>query len=231
MLTGYNTDIAYAGVTYHVQTEDRGTENPVIETLVYAKGEILYSQRTPYADLLEQGADEKTLAAFMDRQHRTVVEAIRRGQIEHLGRQRRAAAPTDETAVSSGGGRPPAEPSAASKTLDQVIMEYLEAQKQRAHLVLRSQGTDDLVYGQSASIRIVALNSHNQEPVAGVEIAVVFKSTAEPRRLVLAEGVTDAQGLFETEAPIPPFSGGTSAVVITGQCPLGQSEIKQLVHR
>jgi len=232
VLTGHNTDIDFGGVTYHVQTEDKGQENPLIETLVYAKGEILYSRRTPYQELIAQGVDSKAVMSLMDRQHQTVVEAIRRGRLDELWKAPAGAAATDSTAVSDGGDAareaPHREP---TKSLDEVILEYLDAQKHEAHLVLRSQGPEDFVYGEVVALRVVAVNSQNQEPVPGVQISVLFKSTAEPRRLLLAEGMTDQRGLFQAEAPIPPFNGGTSAVVVTGQGPLGQTEIKHLVHR
>ena len=60
---------------------------------------------------------------------------------------------------------------------------------------------------------------------------MLFKSTSEPRRLVLAEGETDDDGAFVATESLPDFSGGTSAVVITAESDLGQSEIKHLVHR
>ncbi|NOZ96110.1 MAG: hypothetical protein GXP47_15435 [Acidobacteria bacterium] len=234
MLTGYNTDIDHAGTTYHVQTEDRGEGNPVIESLVYANGEILYSRRTPYAELLAQGIEEKTLASIMDRQHRTLVEVIRRGRLKDLT-ARAAPDDADDTAVSAeepvspladGAGEAPEE-----KSLDEVILEYLEAQKARAHLVLRARGDEDFVYGKSARVGVVALNSNDNEPIPEVRIMVLFKSTAEPRRLVLAEGLTGPDGEFSETITLPQFNGGTSAVVVTAEADLGQSEIKHLVHR
>ena len=44
MITGFNTDVKYRGVVYHVQTEDKGEGNPMIETLIYKGGEILGSR-------------------------------------------------------------------------------------------------------------------------------------------------------------------------------------------
>ncbi len=232
VLTGYNTDIEYGGVTYHVQTEDKGRENPVIETMVYAKGEILFSRKTPYDELIAGGADLKAVASLMDRQHRTLVETIRRGRLELLLQKKHPLDETDETAISHEREPLLTEKRAEdTKTLDEVILEYLQAQKQQAHLVLRSQGSDEFVYGQVTDIRILALNSVDQAPVPDVEVSVLFKSTEQPRRLILAEGVTNDRGIFEAHASIPPFNGGTSAVVVTGQSPLGQSEIKHLVHR
>ena len=44
LITGFNTDVKYKGVVYHVQTEDKGVSNPLIETLIYKGGEILGSR-------------------------------------------------------------------------------------------------------------------------------------------------------------------------------------------
>jgi hypothetical protein len=52
MLTGFNTNVPYKDQTFHVQTEDGGTRNPVLTTLLYHKGAILVSEKTSYADLL-----------------------------------------------------------------------------------------------------------------------------------------------------------------------------------
>ena len=82
-----------------------------------------------------------------------------------------------------------------------------------------------------ATVSVLAEDSIDHHPVAGVVVSAVFKSTAEPRRLVLAEGETDERGRFSAEASLPPFAGGTSAVVITAQSDLGRSEMKHLVHR
>ena len=53
MITGFNTDVSYKGLVYHVQTEDKGPQNPLIETLVYKGGEILASRRLPYGELIK----------------------------------------------------------------------------------------------------------------------------------------------------------------------------------
>jgi len=54
MLTGFNTDVEYDGVVYHVQTEDKGLRTPFILSLVYTGGEILASKRAPYEDFIAQ---------------------------------------------------------------------------------------------------------------------------------------------------------------------------------
>jgi hypothetical protein len=84
VITGFNTDIDYNGVTYHVQTEDKGLETPLILSLVYNRGTILASKRSPYNDLLLGDFNEKELAERLQRQHKLICAAIRAGRIEDL---------------------------------------------------------------------------------------------------------------------------------------------------
>ena len=86
MITGFNTDIKYDGVTYHVQTEDKGLATPIIMSLVYLGGTILASKRSPYKDLLGAEFDEEALAERLKRQHNLICAAIQAGRIEDLKR-------------------------------------------------------------------------------------------------------------------------------------------------
>ena len=86
MITGFNTDIKYEGVTYHVQTEDKGLDTPLILSLVYDRGTILASKRSPYEDLLADKFDEKLLTERLQKQHSLICAAIRAGRIEDLKR-------------------------------------------------------------------------------------------------------------------------------------------------
>lgn len=86
MITGFNTDIEYEGVTYHVQTEDKGVATPLILTLVYNRGTILASKRSPYDDLLTADFDEKSLTERLKKQHKLMCGAIRAGRLEDLKR-------------------------------------------------------------------------------------------------------------------------------------------------
>jgi hypothetical protein len=86
VITGFNTDIEYEGVVYHVQTEDKGLESPLILSLVYSGGAILASKRSPYEDLIASGFDEEALAQRLKRQHRLICAAINAGRIEDLKR-------------------------------------------------------------------------------------------------------------------------------------------------
>ncbi len=85
MITGFNTDVEFEGKTYHVQTEDKGLARPVVMSLIYDRGTILASKRTPYDDLIVDGAiDEEVLADRLNKQHRVLCAAVKNGRIEDL---------------------------------------------------------------------------------------------------------------------------------------------------
>jgi len=104
MVPGFNTDFKYRGETYHVQTEDNGVGNPVVVTLLYHKGAILASRRTPYQDLVGKPGFEQELMGLMKSQHKDLMRALLAGTYDKNG-----AAP----AIAGGSGKHPADAAAA----------------------------------------------------------------------------------------------------------------------
>src|SRR5438045_5494231 len=101
VITGFNTDIEHDGVVYHVQTEDKGLDTPLILSLVYAGGTILASKRSPYKDLIAEGFSDELLAERLKRQHRLICAAIHSGRIDDLKKMstRQKASPQQEEIV------------------------------------------------------------------------------------------------------------------------------------
>jgi hypothetical protein len=84
MLFGHNSNVKAGDTTFHVQTEDRGTTNALIDTTVYFRGRVLHRRTNNYFDLLPLNADsERALKQRLDEQHRAVVEELRTGAL-HL---------------------------------------------------------------------------------------------------------------------------------------------------
>jgi hypothetical protein len=84
MLFGHNTNVTAGETTYHVQTEDRGTTNALIDTTVYFYGRVLHRRTNNYFDLLPLNSNsEQALKQRLDEQHRAVVEELRTGAL-HL---------------------------------------------------------------------------------------------------------------------------------------------------
>ncbi|HEV2801506.1 MAG TPA: hypothetical protein VGW12_13455 [Pyrinomonadaceae bacterium] len=86
VITGFNTDIEFEGVVYHVQTEDKGLDTPLILSLVYVGGAILASKRSPYQDLINEGFDPLILNERLQRQHKLICAAVKAGRIDDLKR-------------------------------------------------------------------------------------------------------------------------------------------------
>ena len=104
MVPGFNTDFKYRGETYHVQTEDNGVGNPVVVTLLYHKGAILASRRTPYQDFVGKPGFEQELMVLMKSQHKDLMRALLAGAYDKNG-----VAP----AIAGGSGKNPADAAAA----------------------------------------------------------------------------------------------------------------------
>ena len=79
MITGQNSEVLHNDRAFHVQTEDKGRSNPILESLVYLGGQVLACTRTSYAEELEKSCSEADIAALLERQHRVMIVAIERG--------------------------------------------------------------------------------------------------------------------------------------------------------
>ncbi len=116
VITGFNTDIEHGGVIYHVQTEDKGVETPLILSLVYDRGTILASKRSPYDDLLQSGFDEQILADRLQKQHKLICAAVRAGRIEELKQMTAREAALKKEAKAVNGHAPLPKPQNAQKS-------------------------------------------------------------------------------------------------------------------
>ena len=80
MSSGFNTDVKVGDRVFHVQTEDRGPNHPIIDTVVYQNGRILHRRSSNY----QQAADSSPegIRRQVEEQHRAVIEAIRSGSLD-----------------------------------------------------------------------------------------------------------------------------------------------------
>ncbi len=237
MITGFNTDIKHNDKVYHIQTEDKGLQNPYIESLVYVGGEILASKKTSYAEQIKTGIDEKWIGGLMEQQHRTMIAAIKRGRFDQPAdsTQIKMARSTTMSQPVPDAGPKAATPPAASagvgeKTLDQVIIDYLESEAESEHLELSLLNQADFYAGAPVELRVATRRSISQNPIPAAAIEVKVISTVEPPRVVF-RGKTAADGTTLIRCTIPAFREGTAAVIISAQSPIGNDEVKQLVKK
>lgn len=230
MITGYNTDVTHAQRVFHVQTEDKGTSNPYIESLIYVGGQVLAAKRTDYAAILAQGKGEETIIELMDRQHRAMIASIQAGEYDQKVRDllgelipKPDAAPAVEPTKEDVKPRVTAE-----RSLDEVILEYLTSEAQQESLVLLLGDGLELEVGEPNRVSVRTTTSRSGAAVEGADVSFrVISTVAEPK--ILAQGKTDASGQLEVEILMPTIGQGSSALIITASCSLGQAELKYLL--
>lgn len=164
MLTGFNTDIEKDGVVYHVQTEDKGLDSPLILSLVYAGGEILASKRSRYEDLIAAGFDEGVLAQRLKRQHRLICAAINAGRLEDL--KRMGARVEDDVTLSA------AMPEAPSVSKAQEVHKVKPAETARPSSRAATPDDDPTIEEPAAT----------REPLTGSEVSGVYSHKPKTRR-------------------------------------------------
>jgi len=85
VLAAINRIYEHDGHSYHIQTEDLGTDERCFEVRVFEKGSVLWHKRVPYAEVLERnlpkGEAEEQIHALMDKTLHTVEAAIAKGKL------------------------------------------------------------------------------------------------------------------------------------------------------
>src|SRR5262245_33594708 len=195
MVTGFNTDVQHQGKTFHVQTEDKGQQNPIIETLIYVGGEILAARRTSYADLLVKGIDEKEIAERIESQHNRMILDIREGKY-------------DSKEI-----RPFGEGIISKKSFDEVVVDWLRSQVATERIALQIVGSDGFVEGETARLDLLVSRASTGQSVAGAKVKVKYISiVAKPKTLV--EGSTDDVGQVSLSCRLPFLEEGSAALII-----------------
>ncbi len=236
MITGYNTDVRHSDAVFHVQTEDKGTANPFIESLVYVGGRVLAARRASYAKLLAEGKGQDAIVALMDHQHRLMIAAIRCGKFDDKLAALLDGQPVDavanaeealtEPAAAPGSGPAPADGD-TDRTLDQVILDYLASEAEQDQLVLRMDGNRGLALNRQAELTVTTTSSRSGRPVLAQVSVRMISTVAEPR--VLAVGQTGQDGTLDLSFAIPGLDRGTAALIITATSAIGTAEMKHLL--
>jgi hypothetical protein len=80
---GFNSDVAYLGSNFHVQTEDWGLENPYLVSRVYRDGAVVKSIKTAYKEILptSQMREAEMIRLAMKFQHKKILDLLLSGQL------------------------------------------------------------------------------------------------------------------------------------------------------
>jgi hypothetical protein len=213
MITGFNTDVDHDGRVFHVQTEDKGEGNPVIESLVYSRGEIIESRRTSYADLVAGGEPPPDqVLARMEAQHQSLIRDVRNGRFDAEGPK-----PFGHNIISG-------------RSLDEVVLEFLGTGERLAKLRLELIDHIVLLQGSRPALRLRVCEDGSERPVERAQVRVQLLSTREQAREVF-NGDSDADGFLEASFEIPDAPDADMAIVCQASAAGLRAELRQLVHR
>ena len=230
MITGYNTDVEYDGVTYHVQTEDKGLQTPMILTLLYVGGAILASKRTPYDDLVTSGFDEDTLRKRLERQHKLVCAAVHAGRIEELKRMGEREPPVSQhDAESSSNEAAHSSTQPGLETVNEPPDAQILIGADEHGFTVKLLGEPDLRGGNDIMLRLVVgrVLDRRLEPVKGAHLKIRTLGTTFSPSSVAA--VTDQNGIAEVPVSLPAFESGRAAVLVKAEADGEVAELRRII--
>jgi hypothetical protein len=81
MSLGFNSNVRVGDVVYHVQTEQRGADCAVMDTVVYISGRVVHRVKTTLRD--EDARDDSALSVGdrVERQHKEVIAQLESGAL------------------------------------------------------------------------------------------------------------------------------------------------------
>lgn len=244
MLTGYNTDVPHEGVVYHVQTEDKGLETPIILSLVYVGGAILASKRAPYSDLIASGFDEAVLAERIQRQHKLICAALHAGRVEDLKRMSERA-PTDKAARGRKTESP--EPLGAAivpspqkeDSSREVAPEVVSVPQDRfpisvtpdvdgsLRVILLEER--ELHAGDFVTLRVQVSRASRDGEAPVSRARVVLKTLGTSFKPASTFSITDKHGVALIFASLPPFETGRAAILLCAEADGETAELRRVV--
>jgi len=77
-ILGYNHNVRYRGLVFHVQTEDSGVSTPHLFTHLFHHGVIVSTRKLDY----DAGSAEESIRSLMQAQHKAVLKDLRRGHFD-----------------------------------------------------------------------------------------------------------------------------------------------------
>lgn len=214
MITGFNTDIDFDGQTFHVQTEDKGVDHPVIETLVYTGGQIVCARKTPYAELGADGGapDDSEIQQRMEAQHRALIQEIRDGTLTKEDLE-----PFGWNIISN-------------QSFEDVVRTFIAEQVPLESICLEWLEPEDLRAGERPTLKLTVTDETSERPVVGARVVGKLVGRDSEGTLMFI-ALTDACGSVETSCDIPPKPGVGATLVCEAEAAGHTAEISRRVKR
>jgi len=215
MITGFNTDVDYDGRIFHVQTEDKGRKNPVIESLVYSRGEIVAARNTSYEEFnASEDYNEDAVMERMERQHQALIREILNGKFE------------------SDGPKPFGHNIISNRSLDEVVLRFLAENPNPDPIQLELVDEIDLLAGTKSKIRLRVVLQEDGKPADGAQVRLsLVTELDDPHPLFAAS--TDPDGYVDATFSLPEASDKQGDLALLCEARVGDAvtELRQPVSR
>jgi len=235
VITGYNTDVEHNGVVYHVQTEDKGLQTPIILSLVYTGGAILASKRAPYDDLIAEGFSQEALAERLQRQHKLICAAVHAGRIEELKQlaERDAVRQSPETSTPVSKPADATQPKDSAEEANQenaVPDRFAITEDPENGLSIKLLEEKELRAGESITLRLQVTRAaaDGREPAAKANITVKLLGTSFHSASTFS--TTDSNGRSSVSMALPPFAAGRAAILIRAEADGEVAELRRIIQ-
>jgi len=185
MITGFNTDVEFEGRVFHCQTEDKGLDNPIIETLVYTGGQIVCARKNSYAQMLVAGdCQESSIQQRMEAQHRELIREIQDGSL------------TGQDLQPFGAGV------ISDRAFDEVVSSFLFDSVSIETPKLEWLDDSKPEIGATMRVALRVTDEVSDRPIAGVSV-VVKHLGRQDAAVELGQGTTDEEGLAQIDCLMP----------------------------
>jgi len=215
MITGFNTDVDYDGRIFHVQTEDKGRKNPVIESLVYSRGEIVAARNTSYEEFnASEDYSEDEVMERMERQHQALIREILNGKFE------------------SDGPKPFGHNIISNRSLDEVVLRFLAENPNPDPIQLELVDEIDLLAGTKSKIRLRVVLQEDGKPADGAQVRLSLVSELDDPHPLFAAS-TDSDGYVDATFSLPEASDKRGDLALLCEARVGDAvtELRQPVSK
>jgi hypothetical protein len=202
-ILGYNHNVRYRGLVFHVQTEDSGVLSPHLFTHLFYGGTIISTRKLVY----DAGAAEDAIKALMQAQHKAVMKDLKNGVFDEKIDQYLSGTPGLEPATAKTGRVPRAQtpevtPTAkqerAETDVDTAPTQALPA-VDSAPVVARAKSDDALTTPVELALEVTSDPSELSQP-----IELPRKAEAEPSKARTKTADRGSKGSSVRFNPPPP---------------------------
>ena len=200
MSSGFNTDIEAGDRLFHVQTEDRGPDAFVIDTLVYHNGRVLYRHSRNYehfAQSVEFNAED--LHDRVEEQHRSIIEDLQTGVLDE---EIQAAIEKAARGAAAAGG---------------------SADLAAAEIQLQLLNPKSWLNGGEVSLDLEVLRRGDRQPEQGAQVEAVIEGAAKE---VPCRGRSDQRGRAHLQFPMPALGKDDVTLVIHASNRCSRQELR-----